>query len=131
MAPRPTTEGTRSHTENGRIWRDEAKSTARAVARQTWSLTNHAGVRLRQRGLRETDIDLVMACGTDAPGGRVILRRRDVAREIAACKRRIQTLERLSGCTVVCEEDAIVTCYHATGHLGRKVLKSGGLGKHR
>lgn len=94
------------------------------------SLTRHANERLQQRGLRARDIDIVMGCGTEGPGGRVVLLERDAAREIAECKRRIQALERLRGCVVVCEEGMVVTCYHATGGAGR-ALRDGGKRRRR
>ena len=88
--------------------------------------TRHANDRLQQRGFRSKDVELVMTCGTEGPAGRVVLLSRDVAREVAACKRRIQMLERLRGCVVVCDEGTVVTCYHADGPAGRRTLRDGG-----
>ena len=85
--------------------------------------TRHADQRLRQRGLRTKDIELVMALGTQGPAGRVVLLASDAAREIAECKRRIQTLERLRGCVVVCEQGMVITCYHASGPAARHVMR--------
>ena len=78
----------------------------------TFKLTRHANERMRQRGLRDRDIELVLACGTDGPHGRVALLGRDAAKEIAECKRRIRMLERLRGWVVVYEDGVVVTCYN-------------------
>ena len=80
----------------------------------THSFTRHAQTRMRQRGFRERDIDLIVECGTLMRPGLHVLRDRDVAKEIRASKQRIQTLERLRGSAAVVEQGVIVTCYHAT-----------------
>ncbi len=89
-------------------------------------LTRHAQTRMRQRGLRDRDIRLVLECGTQAPHGRVMLRNQDVEREITECKRRIQLVGRLRGAVVVCEDGCVVTCYHAVGRAGRQTLRENG-----
>ena len=97
--------------------------TAETRGTGTHELTRHAQDRMRQRGLRDPDIQLVLECGTQAPHGRVMLRDRDVDREIRECKRRIQRLERLRRVVVVCEDRSVVTCYHAHGPTGRRTLR--------
>lgn len=86
------------------------------------TLTRHARERLRQRGLCDKDIELVLECGTDGSYGRVALLGCDVAREVAECKRRIQTLERLRDWVVVCEGGIVVTCYNAAGQARHRML---------
>ena len=44
--------------------------------------TNHAEARMRQRGIRESDVDLVMDCGALIGKNTYFLRRKDVDREI-------------------------------------------------
>ena len=75
----------------------------------SWS--RHATQRMNQRGLRKTDIDLILRCGTPITRDRIQLRRTDVADAIAEHRREIQRLERLRDRTVVVREDIIVTCY--------------------
>lgn len=58
-----------------------------------WS--GHAAKRLQQRGFRSQDIELVMLCGTPVNREGILLRNRDIQREIAARKAQIQALERL------------------------------------
>ena len=85
--------------------------------------TRHADRRMRQRGLRERDVQLVTDCGTAGPYGRTVLLDRDVDREIRECKRRIQSLERLRGSVVVRDGDEVITCYDAVGKAGRQTLR--------
>ena len=89
----------------------------------TCETTRHAQRRMQQRGLKRNDVDLVLQCGTDYHAGRVVLRDRDVEREIRNCKRRMQKLERLRGSVVVIEDGHLITCYRMHGGKGRRCLR--------
>lgn len=86
--------------------------------------SKHAARRVRQRGLRDRDVELVLDHGTPLAGDGVILLNRDAEREIARRKQEIQALERLRGCKVILSDGTIVTCYHTEGskimQIGRK-----------
>jgi len=87
------------------------------------SYSQHATVRMQQRGFREADIDLVMTCGAQIDSDSILLRDKDAAREIERRKHEIQALERLRGCRLVISEGVFVTCYHThTKHL-KKLLR--------
>lgn len=88
-------------------------------------LTRHAQVRMRQRGLRDDDIRLLLKSASQVSPDVYLLTEQDMAREIARCKREIQSLERLKGCKVVVEEGCIVTCYHADRKSRKKTLRYG------
>lgn len=88
----------------------------------TLGLSMHASKRIRQRGLREKDIALVMACARDLGDGCLFLTKEDANREIARRKREIQMLERLQGCKVVMGEDRVVTAYRATRKNQRRII---------
>ena len=77
-------------------------------------LTDHAEVRMRQRGFRKVDVDLVLRMGTNVSEDAVILTDQDVAREIKRRKYEIQQLERLRGSKMIVEGDTLVTLYHMT-----------------
>ena len=83
----------------------------------------HAAQRLQQRGMREKDIDLVLACGTQVDDDSFLLTENDVAREKRRRKREIQTLERLSGVKVVVRQGVIVTCFRATKRQIKALLR--------
>ena len=84
-------------------------------------LTRHAEERLRQRGLRESDIEFVLGCGT-ATAECVLLTDKDVAREIDECRRRIARLERLRGLAVFVAESVVVTIFRPDRVQARRLL---------
>ena len=83
----------------------------------------HAAQRLQQRGMREKDIDLVLASGTQIDDDSFLLTAKDVAREKRRRKREIQALERLCGVKVVIRQGVIVTCFRATKHQIKALLR--------
>ncbi|MDP6588847.1 MAG: DUF4258 domain-containing protein [Alphaproteobacteria bacterium] len=85
--------------------------------------SNHAGRRMQQRGIRERDIDLLLACGTQIDGASILLSDKDAAREIERRKHDIQALERLRGCKVAISDGVVVTCYHARAKHLKKALR--------
>lgn len=66
---------------------------------------------MRQRGIKRSDADLILAYGTQVDTEAWFLSNRDADREIEARKREIQTLERLRNCKVVVCGTCIVTAY--------------------
>ena len=96
-------------------------------------ISNHAEVRMSQRGVRGEDVDLVQTCGTQIGPVEWFMRDSDVKREVdnlkrtfrqlertvkggkqrleRAMKRRMQRLERLKGLKVVVNGDIVVTSY--------------------
>ncbi len=76
-------------------------------------LTHHAEVRMRQRGFRKADVDLVLSVATRVADDAFFLTDRDVAREIERRKHEIQQLERLRGSKIVVEAGSLITLYHA------------------
>ena len=88
---------------------------------QALDLSPHAAARLRQRGLRERDLMLVLECGTPGKDA-VLLTQKDVAREVATCRRRIAQLERLAGTAVFTAESVVVTVYRPDRKRTRRLL---------
>lgn len=88
--------------------------------------TQHAETRMRQRGFRNADVDLVLSVATRVADDAFFLSDRDAAREIGRCRRKIQQLERLRGTKLVIEGQTVITLYRA----GRKPSRTGG-GKRR
>lgn len=76
-------------------------------------LTQHAEVRMRQRGFRKADVDLILRAATRVADDAFFLTDQDAAREIEWRKREIQQLERLRGSKIIVVGDALVTLYHA------------------
>ena len=73
--------------------------------------TPHARLRMRQRGVRDDDLAFILSCATSVDGETLILRNRDVQREVEARKREIRILERLKGQLLVIRNGRAVTTY--------------------
>ena len=89
------------------------------------ALTRHAEVRLRQRGLRDADVVLLMDTATPLAGDAWLMTDADVAREITRRKREIQQIERLRGVKVVVADGVVVTAYHSRLGDQRRALRRG------
>ncbi len=76
-------------------------------------MTNHAEARMRQRGFRKADVDLVLSVATCVGEDAFFLTDQDASREIERRKREIQQLERLRGSKIIVAGDALITLYHA------------------
>lgn len=84
-------------------------------------LSHHADARLQQRGVRASDVALVVAHGTPVRDG-YLLRARDVAAAEAELKRTITRLERLRGTFVAVAEDTVLSVYRPCKVRRRKLL---------
>ncbi len=86
--------------------------------------TSHAEARVRQRGFREADVDLVLRVTTRVANDAFFLTDKDAAREIELRRREIQQLERLRGSKLIVEGGTLITFFHAdakpTRSTGRK-----------
>jgi len=91
------------------------------------TLTQHAESRIRQRGLRESDIPMIVDAGTPVDEDSLLLLAQDVDREIRRRKQEISALERLRGCRVVIVDDKVVTVYRPSRRTEKRLLR----GEHR
>ncbi len=87
------------------------------------TLSRHAEARAQQRGIRESDIPLIIATGTPVDNDSVFLLARDVDREIQRRKREICALERLRGCRVIIAGEMVVTIYRPSSKREKKLLR--------
>ncbi|WP_067296428.1 MULTISPECIES: hypothetical protein [Sulfitobacter] len=88
------------------------------------SLTRHAETRMRQRGYKDEDVDLVFRVGTRVADDAFLLTDKDAARAIRKRKQEIQQLERLRGSQVIVEGETLITLYHTTMRPRRRNRKS-------
>ena len=94
----------------------------------TLEFSQHAQARVRQRGLCEDDVDVIIQAGTSLDGDSVFLLDHDVEREVRKHKREIAILERCRGCrVVVAGEDTVVTVYRPSRKTEKRLLR----GQHR
>ncbi len=75
--------------------------------------TNHAEQRMRQRGIRDVDLRLLLKVAEPVSEDALLLTRQRAAREIERRRREIQQLERLRGVRLIIEDGALITVYHA------------------
>ena len=80
---------------------------------------------MRQRGLRERDLALVLDAATPIADDAWLLTAADADREIARRKREIEQFQRLRGCKLVVAGDAVVTVCHMRPAAGRRALRRG------
>ena len=114
-------------------------------------LSRHAETRMRQRGMRPCDLELIYRYGTAIGSDIWFLKDKDVRREtrrlnreirqlrqaqgspaslnlqreIRRRKRDIQVLERLRGRKLVVANDTAVTCYRSSRRDRKRILRRG------
>lgn len=86
------------------------------------NLTQHAVVRMAQRGIRVDDLGLIRALGTEVEGGWLV-RERDCTQFIMACKQLMDHADRLRGVRLVEQDGVVVTTYRARPRKQRKLLR--------
>jgi hypothetical protein len=88
----------------------------------TLNPTQHAVLRMSQRGIRLDDLELVEFIGTEVEGGHLV-RQSDAQAFERDAKKLIGRVRRLVGKRVVRNGDAIVTAYHAGRTKERRLLR--------
>lgn len=90
-----------------------------------YAVTRHAEMRMQQRGIRDSDLALILDAATQVAPDAYLLTRADAAREIARRKREIQTFERLCGRKVVMEGGSVITCYNSGQRDQKRTMRRG------
>ena len=72
---------------------------------------------MSQRCIRETDLAVILAHGTEIGRDRIMLKRRDAAQVIEALKKQITSIERLTDKVLVVVDGRLVTAYHQTSPI--------------
>lgn len=78
------------------------------------AITCHGEARMSQRGIRRSDLDILLTHGTEIGPDRILLRKQDAAKVIRELKKQIARLERLTGKEAVVADGWLVTAYHRT-----------------
>ena len=86
------------------------------------AITCHGEARMSQRGIRKSDLDILLAHGTQTGPDRFMLRKRDAVKVIRELKKQIARLERLTSKEAVVVDGRLITAYHRT----RPIRLSGG-----
>ncbi len=85
----------------------------------------HAEKRFNQRGLRNTDVELVLDSASRVAPDAYLLTNRDVEREISRRKQEIQRLEKLRGTKLVVDGDTLITAYHSRPSDQKRTFRKG------
>lgn len=94
----------------------------------SYMLSRHVEQRMNQRGIRATDLDLILALGQQVAPDAYLMTDAVIDQEIARCrhdKPRVQQLERLRGKKVIVSGPTIVTVYHACENDLRRSFRRG------
>ena len=78
---------------------------------------------MRQRGLRDADLSLLMEVASPIDAETWLLTDTDVAREVTRLKRRIQHIERLRGYKIVVVGNTVLTAYRSRPTDQRRALR--------
>ena len=87
--------------------------------------SQHAETRMQQRGIRKTDIPIILEYGTQIDDETYFMRNRDAAREIETRKREIQALSRLVNRKVVIRDGRVITAYPSNSADQKRTLRRG------
>lgn len=87
--------------------------------------TRHGATRMRQRGMKNEDVALILAYATQVDDETWMLRERDVNHAIRDCKQEIQALERLKNVKLVMCSYGIVTAYPSRPADQKRTLRWG------
>ena len=85
-------------------------------------ISRHGNIRMAQRGIREADLEVILAYGTDIGRNRIMLRRRDAAEAVRTLKRQIANIERLTDKVLVVADGQLVTAYHQSTPSARRAV---------
>jgi len=86
------------------------------------NICSHAQKRLRQRGLSNTDVNLILLHGTETRDGYFLLNK-DVKRAEEELRNQINRLHSLAGKYIVTDGKTLITSYHPTKRKQKRVLQ--------
>ena len=91
----------------------------------SYSITQHAEMRMNQRGIRKEDLGLLLATADQVASDAYLMTNEIADEEIARRKKEIQQFERLRGKKLIVEGGIIITSYHATRRDQTKTYRKG------
>jgi hypothetical protein len=87
-------------------------------------LTGHALERMAQRGIRMSDLDLILKIGCEVDDG-YLVRDKDCRELEATLKQFLNRIRRLRGKRVVVADGCVVTTFHARKNEQKRLLRAG------
>ncbi len=86
------------------------------------TITDHAAVRMSQRGIMPKDAELIALIGTEVDDG-YLVREKDYQKAERALKRLLQSFRHLVGKRLVVKSGRVVTAYHPSKKYKRGLLR--------
>ena len=87
--------------------------------------TRHGATRMRQRGMKNGDVALILAHATQVDDETWMLLERDANHAIKNRKQEIEALERLRNFKLVMRSDGVVTAYPSRSSDQKRTLRRG------
>jgi hypothetical protein len=87
------------------------------------ALTNHAVTRMAQRAILPSDLEIILAFGSEVEDG-ILVRQKDVECAENAIREILKRLQKLRGKRLVVSEGHLVTAYHATSREQHRLMRS-------
>ena len=88
----------------------------------TLTITNHAAIRMAQRGIQAKDAELIALIGTEVEQG-YLIREKDYRQVEQRLKSFLNRFKRLVGKRLVVADGTIVTAYHTSRKHERQLLR--------
>lgn len=85
------------------------------------NVTGHAVVRMAQRGILPSDVDLIMAIGSEVDDG-VLVRKKDIQALERAVREILKRLKRIEGKRLVVTNGHLVTAFHASARECHRLM---------
>jgi hypothetical protein len=86
------------------------------------TITEHAALRMSQRGFMPKDVELILLIGTEIDDG-YLVREKDYQEAEHALKRLLQSFRRLVGKRLVVKNGQVVTAFHPLKRYERDLLR--------
>ena len=87
------------------------------------SLTTHAITRMAQRAILPSDLEIILAFGSDVEDG-ILVREKDVECAERALRNLLKRVQKMKGKRIVLAEGLLVTAYHATDREQHRLTRS-------
>lgn len=87
------------------------------------NFTEHALQRMAQRGFLCSEIDMILAIGTEVPDGYLVTRK-DCEQAEKALRQLLAKIIRLKNKRIVVADGSLITAYHASPGKRRKLIRS-------
>lgn len=87
------------------------------------SLTTHAVTRMAQRAILPTDLDIILAFGSEVEGG-ILVKEKDAECAERALRNLLKRVQKMKGKRIVMADGCLVTAYHATDREQHRLTRS-------